>query len=84
MTELRAPRLTCREVVELLSDHLDGALPAGERARVAAHLEVCPQCRAHLNQLRATIGALGRLRAQDISRPVRERLVAAFRDWRAG
>ena len=84
MTELRAPRLTCREVVELLSDYLEGALAPSERDRVAAHLLTCPECTAYLVQLRATIGALGRLREQDIPRPIRERLVAAFRHWRAG
>lgn len=84
MTELRAPRLTCREVVELLSDHLDGTLPAWQRARVVAHLQACPECTAYLEQLRATIGALGRLREQDVPVPILERLVAAFRNWRAG
>ena len=82
MTELRAPRLTCREVVELLSDYLDGALDPLERARVAAHLEMCPECTAYLAQLRATIGALGRLREEDIPAPILVRLVAAFRGWR--
>jgi anti-sigma factor RsiW len=82
MNELRAPRLTCREIVELLSDYLEDALPARERARVDAHLQTCPECTAYLTQLRATIGALGRLREDDVPPPIRERLVAAFRGWR--
>ncbi len=80
--ELPAPRLTCREVVELLSDYLEDTLPAGERARVRAHLATCPDCLAYLEQLRATIGTLGRLREQDVPAPLRARLVAAFRGWR--
>lgn len=84
MTELRAPRLTCREMVELLSDYLEHALPAHDRARVAAHLQTCPECTAYLEQLHATIGALGRLREGDIPPPIRERLLATFRGWRAG
>jgi anti-sigma factor RsiW len=83
MTEVRAPRLTCREVVELLSDYLEGALGPLERARVAAHLETCPECMAYLTQLRATISALGRLREEDIPTPILARLAAAFRGWRA-
>lgn len=82
MGELRAPRLTCREVVELVSDYLDGALPAPERARVAAHLHSCPECAAYVVQLRATIGALGRLRDEDVPPPIRARLAAAFEGWR--
>jgi anti-sigma factor RsiW len=82
--ELPAPRLTCREVVELLSDYLEDGLSAGERARVDAHLATCPDCLAYLTQLRTTIGALGRLREDDVPRPMLARLVDAFRGWRGG
>ena len=82
VNELPAPRLTCREVVELLSDYLEDMLPAGERARVEAHLATCPDCMAYLEQLRTTIGALGRLREPDVPAPLLARLVAAFRGWR--
>ncbi len=84
MTELREPRLTCREVVELLSDHLEDALPAPLRGRVEAHLENCPDCRAYLAQLRATVGTLARLRQDDVPVAILERLMAAFRGWRGG
>jgi anti-sigma factor RsiW len=84
VSELRAPRLTCREVVELLSDHLEGALAPRERARVVAHLQTCPGCAAYLAQLQTTICALGRLRQDDIPRPVLDRLIAASRGWRSG
>ncbi len=66
MTELRAARLACREVVELVSDYLEDALTPTRRARVEAHLDTCPDCTAYLAQLRATIGALGRLREDDV------------------
>jgi len=82
--ELAAPRLTCREVVELLSDYLEDELPAAQRARVDAHLATCPDCLAYLAQLRTTIGALGRLREHDVPRPVLGRLMAAFLGWRGG
>ena len=84
MVELPAPRMTCREVVELLSDYLDGGLAPRTRARVEAHLEACPECTAYLAQLRTTIGALGRLREEDVPPRILERLVAAFRGRRTG
>jgi anti-sigma factor RsiW len=84
VSELRAPRLTCREVVELLSDYLEDGLAPSERARVVAHLQTCPQCMAYLAQLQTTICALGRLRQEDIPAPVRDRLIAVFRAWRSG
>lgn len=84
VSELHAPRLTCREVVELLSDHLEGALAPRERARVVAHLQTCPECAVYLAQLQTTICALGRLRQDDIPQPIYDRLMAASRGWRAG
>jgi anti-sigma factor RsiW len=84
MSELRAPRLSCREVVDLLSDYLEDVLPAPIRARVDAHLETCPDCTAYVAQLRTTIGLLGRLREEDVPRPVLDELAQAFRGWHAG
>ena len=82
MPELPAQRLTCREVVELLTDYLEGALAPGERARVEEHLATCPDCTAYVEQLRTTIGVLGRLREEDVPAGIRGALLAAFRGWR--
>ncbi len=81
--ELPAPRLTCREVVELVSDHLDGRLAPRQRARVTAHLAACAECAAYVEQVRATIAALRRLRADDMPVAIRARIVAALRRRRA-
>ena len=83
MSELRAPRMTCREVVALLSDYLEDALDPLERARVEEHLATCPDCTAYLEQLRTTIGAIGRLRENDVPHSILASLVEAFRGWRA-
>ncbi|NNE95434.1 MAG: zf-HC2 domain-containing protein [Acidimicrobiales bacterium] len=39
-------RLTCRETLELLQQHLDGELPADQTRRVAEHLDHCRLCNA--------------------------------------
>ena len=83
MSELRAPRMTCREVVELLTDYLEGVLPEPTRARVDEHLATCPDCTTYLDQLRTTIGALGRLREEHVPAAVLDELVKAFRGWHA-
>jgi len=37
--------LTCRALVELVTDYLEDALPAEDRRRVEEHLATCPRCR---------------------------------------
>jgi anti-sigma factor RsiW len=56
-------RLCCREVVELVTDHLEGALPARTRARVERHLARCPGCAAYLRQMRDMVRILARIGA---------------------
>jgi anti-sigma factor RsiW len=75
--------MSCRELVDLLSDDLDDALPPAMAERVESHLATCPDCSAYVAQLRATIGLLGRLREEDVPEPVLDELVRTFRGWRS-
>ena len=47
--------MTCRDVIEFLSDYYEGALPEAERALFDAHLAQCPDCMAYLSTYEATI-----------------------------
>ena len=81
MTPQNTPRtVTCREVVELLTDYLEGALPADEVAAVEAHLAVCPGCQHYLDQMRVTIAALGTVPVETLSPHAQQTLLDAFRD----
>ena len=51
--------LTCQELVELVTEYLDDALPPRDRERFEEHLLTCPGCQAHLTQMRETIRILG-------------------------
>lgn len=73
--------MSCRELVELVTEYLDDALTARDRDLFLAHLEECRDCRVHLDQMRQTIAALADLPAERLSEPDRERLLAAFRTW---
>lgn len=75
--------LSCREVVELVTDWLEGALPAAEHARVELHLAACEGCAAYVEQMRATVRIAGRLDEEELEPALRDELVAAFRGWRA-
>jgi anti-sigma factor RsiW len=47
--------LSCQELVEIVTDYLEGALPSAELARFEAHLAACAGCETYLAQVRATI-----------------------------
>jgi len=81
MTEFRDD-MTCREVVELVSDYLEGALPPETAARFARHLRSCDGCTRYLEQMRLTIVTVGRLRDDTVPPEALERLVATFQGWR--
>ena len=77
------PEVTCKELVELVTDYLEGALSPAERARFESHLDMCSGCAAYLEQFRTTIALTGRLAEGDIEAPARDALLRQFRDWRA-
>jgi anti-sigma factor RsiW len=74
--------ITCRELVELVTDYLEGALPDADRARFEAHLEACDGCRTYLEQLRLVIEAGGQLGEESLEPGAREEMLAAFRYWK--
>jgi len=53
--------MSCDEIQESLSLYADDGLPAAGRAVCYEHLEVCPVCRAHLEELRVIRGGLAML-----------------------
>lgn len=74
--------IVCRELVELVTDYFEGALPADRRARFEAHLAACPPCGDYLDQMRRTVQAIGHLRVDPCGPEERARLLTLFRHWR--
>jgi anti-sigma factor RsiW len=79
-----ADALACQELVEIITDYLEGALSPADRERFVAHIRGCGGCTAYLDQMRQTVAALGRLREEDIPGPALEPLLVAFRTWKQG
>ena len=82
---LEHPDLPCNQFVELVTEYLDDALTAEERARVDEHLGICEDCAAVLAQWRLVIGLTGELRhdeVETIDPAARASLMAAFRQAR--
>jgi anti-sigma factor RsiW len=82
MSTTLEPGLSCREMVELMTDYLDGALTPSDHARFESHIDACPHCTAYLEQIRATIRTTGALSQADLEASVPDALLAAFRTWK--
>jgi len=77
----RSRGLTCIELVELVTDYLEGSLDDDERARVEQHLAGCDACTAYIDQMRVTISVVGKIGVDDLSEAAKSELLHAFRDW---
>jgi anti-sigma factor RsiW len=75
-------QLSCQELVELVTNYLEGALGDEERARFDQHLSICEGCRVYLAQMETTMRLTGRLRAEDLSVEAEHTLLGAFRRWK--
>ncbi len=79
----RAQPLVCQQMVELITDYLEGAMPRSLRRRFEAHLAGCEHCSEYLEQMRTTIRLSGRLRAEDLSPQMSKEFAAIYRRWQA-
>ena len=73
--------LTCKEVVELVTDYLEGALPPHMRRRFDQHMTGCDPCVVYLDQMRQTIATLGKLPEESVPQNVLDTLLEHFRRW---
>lgn len=74
--------MTCKELVELVTEYLEGTLPEEARQQMESHLAGCEGCTHYLEQMRQTIFLTGQLREEDLTRQQRDDLLELFRDWR--
>jgi anti-sigma factor (TIGR02949 family) len=77
-----ADDLACIEVVELITDYLEGALRTADARRLERHLETCPGCTEYLDQMQAIAGSVGACSEYSIPTDMRDGLIAAFRELR--
>jgi anti-sigma factor RsiW len=79
---MSAAEMSCKELVEVITDYLEGDMLQTDRVRFEAHLEECPWCRNYLEQMRETVATLGELTEESIDPAIRDDALRAFRDWR--
>jgi anti-sigma factor RsiW len=75
--------MDCNELVEVITDYLEGTLAQTDRDRFDAHLRECPYCVTYVEQMRATLGALGHIPAESIDENSKGKLLSVFRDWKS-
>jgi anti-sigma factor RsiW len=80
---LRTPEMTCRELVRVITDYLEGTLSVRDRRRFERHLLDCDGCDTYVEQMRQTIRLTGTLTEEDISPQARQELLATFRSWKS-
>jgi anti-sigma factor RsiW len=75
----------CLEMIEVVTNYLDDALPPDERERFERHLSYCAGCSTYVEQMRETIRQTGEVpRDESLPPALREGIVAQFRTWRSG
>jgi hypothetical protein len=79
---MSVPELTCQELVEVVTDYLEGGMPAERRLLLEEHLAFCDWCQTYLKQLQETIRLTGTLREDDVRPEARDALLRVFRDWK--
>jgi anti-sigma factor RsiW len=80
--DTHAEDLACVQVVELVTDYLEGVLSTAEARRLERHLGTCPGCAEYLQQLRTIAGSLSGLTDDSFPPEMRDGVIADFRALR--
>jgi anti-sigma factor RsiW len=82
MSHERSADLECIDLVEMVTDYLEGALDQQRHEMVEAHLRTCDGCKVYLEQMRETREYLGHVPPEagsDLPDQARRKLLDAFR-----
>lgn len=74
--------MSCKELVELVTEYFEETLSLAQRERFEAHLGTCSGCTNYLQQMRQTVRVLGKLTEEAIAPQAREELLQIFKSWK--
>ena len=74
--------ISCQEVVELVNDYLDSGLDRETASLFEQHVNFCDGCDWYLDQMRSTVATVGRVNEEEVPPQMRDKLLAAFREWK--
>ena len=76
--------LTCSELVEVLTEYLEGVLDPAQRADIERHIVLCAGCARYVGQMDTTLRLLGLLVDDEPEMdPPAAWLGPLFREWQA-
>jgi anti-sigma factor RsiW len=75
--------LSCKEITQLVTEHVEGALSLRDRLRFQLHIGMCRHCRAYLRQMKFTAKTLGYLPEPELPPDVEDELLRRFESWKA-
>jgi anti-sigma factor RsiW len=78
----KPPGMDCNELVELVTDYLEGKLPPADVERFEAHLEECEACATYIEQIRQSVTVVGTLSEETLPQGAADALLGEFRDWK--
>ena len=68
-------RKTCKQIADLVLDHLNDTLAPRIKREFDQHLRLCPDCVAFLNTYRKTVAVAKTVRAEDMPAQVRRNIL---------
>ena len=75
--------LSCKEITELCTEYLERRMSPMDRLRFRLHIAMCKVCRMYIDQMQATVDALGRMPEGEIPPHVEGELMNHFRNWKS-
>ena len=73
------PQIRCVELVELVTEWMEGGLDDDTRAYVEEHLVICPPCSAYVAQIRQAMSAMQSMEFEAPPPAARDELLRHFR-----
>jgi predicted anti-sigma-YlaC factor YlaD len=74
--------LTCKEVVELVTEYLENVLLPGLHKQLEEHVADCPGCTNYIEQVQLTVGMLQQLAQEPVFPETKQKLLEVFRYWK--
>jgi predicted anti-sigma-YlaC factor YlaD len=78
---MKGAEVPCQEIVEWVTDYLEGALGSERQRLFEEHLADCPPCTLYLQQIQTTLATVGDVGDDDLSPEAWTTLRGAFRGF---